>query len=86
MTCNGWTNSETWTVNLWFGDVFAEMADEGALEGDMLKDFVIEMLESDGSLPESGLVADVMNEFLRKVDWDELAANHTVEEEEEELA
>jgi hypothetical protein len=35
------------------------------------------MLEADGSLPESGLVADVMNDFLRRVDWDELAENHS---------
>lgn len=75
--CNGWTNSETWTVNLWFGDVFAEMGFDGRLDREMLKDFVIEMLEADGSLPESGLVADVMNDFLRRVDWDELAENHS---------
>jgi hypothetical protein len=26
---NGWTNYETWLVNLWYGDVFTDMQNDG---------------------------------------------------------
>lgn len=85
--CNGWTNYQTWTISLWYGDLFADMANDQPLDGDYLSELVYEMEVLD-KIPESGLAADVMNEFLRKVDWDSLAdhynADSTYEEEEEE--
>jgi hypothetical protein len=27
-TCNGWRNAATWTVGLWFNDLWAEMAED----------------------------------------------------------
>ncbi len=80
---NGWTNYETWLVNMWFGDIFAEMGAEGQLHSEMLEQFVEEMLEADGALPQYGFAADIMNAALREVDWDELAEHHRVEEEAE---
>ena len=84
--CNGWTNYQTWTISLWYGDCFADMANEQRLFGDYLEEMVAEM-EMD-KIPESSLAADVMNEFLRKVDWDSIADHYNEgsgqEEEEEE--
>jgi len=28
-TYNGWTNRETWVINLWMGDYFQEVSDDG---------------------------------------------------------
>lgn len=77
MSCNGWKNSQTWTISLWYGDCFADMANEQRLFGDYLEEMVVEM-EMD-KIPESGLAADVMNDFLRKVDWDELADHYNAD-------
>lgn len=84
--CNGWRNYQTWTISLWYGDCFADMASEQKLHGVYLEEMVVEM-EMD-KIPETSLAADVMNDFLRKVDWDELADHYNdgsgFEEEEEE--
>lgn len=82
MSCNGWTNYQTWNVALWYGDVFADMAGEQKLHGEYLKDLVAEM-EMD-KIPESSLAADIMNEFLQKVDWDSIADHYNDEVELEE--
>lgn len=86
---NGWTNYETWLANMWFGDIFADMASEGQLGSpENLQQFVEEMLESDGALPESGFAADIMNAALREIDWDDIYDHYKEDEpaEEEEYA
>jgi hypothetical protein len=70
---------------MWYGDIFTDMADEGNLVcSENIQTFVEEMLAEQGQLPESGLAADVMNAFLRHVDWEELYDHYYVETEEEE--
>jgi hypothetical protein len=82
---NGWTNYETWLVSMWYGDIFADLASEGRLDSpDNLQTFVEEMLMESGQLPESGLAADIMNAFLRQVDWDDIYDHYHEEVEEEE--
>lgn len=81
---NGWTNYETWLVNMWYGDIFNDMAENGeTVDAEYIQSFVEEMLESDGALPQYGFAADIMNAALREVDWDDLADHYRVEEEEE---
>jgi hypothetical protein len=81
---NGWTNYETWLVNMWFGDCFAAMQeDTGTISADALESFVMEMLDSEGHLPETGFAADIMNAAIRQVDWEDLASHYEVEEESE---
>lgn len=82
MSYNGWSNYETWLVSMWFGDVFADMANEGTeIDADYVQSFVEEMLESEGSLPQYGFAADIMNAALRSVDWREIAEHYVLEEE-----
>ena len=81
---NGWTNYETWLVNMWYGDIFADKQEEGTeIDAEYIQSFVEEMLESDGSLTDFGFAADIMNAALREVDWEDLASHYAVEEESE---
>jgi hypothetical protein len=74
--CNGWTNRETWLVNLWFGDNFAMDADDGV---EITADYIREMVESyvDEIVPASSFIADMID--LRAISYDELAAHYVTE-------
>ena len=82
MAYNGWYNYETWTISLWYGDCFADMANEQKLHGSQLEDMVVEMEMY--KIPESSLAADIMNTFIGRVNWDELANHYNADSEYEE--
>lgn len=73
MTCNGWRNAATWTVNLWFGNDFAAMAQEQELTPEMcwevVEEAVSSLVDPDGAAI-NGFIWDMLD--LRSVDWDEL--------------
>jgi hypothetical protein len=80
ISCNGWRNAATWTVNLWFGDSWAMMADEGdeitaEYCRDSVEDYVRDVIGED-----NGFIWDMLD--LRSVDWDALAEHHAPIEEE----
>ena len=90
---NGWANYETWNVGLWFMDDMVSIASDNGepVDADWCKEFVEEYLDSthDYSRMSTGFIGDVINGFIRSVDWHEIA-NHvndaaelTDEEEEE---
>jgi hypothetical protein len=82
---NGWTNYETWLVNMWYGDIFTDMHNEGEdTSAQALEDFVTSVLEDEGQLREGGFAADIMNAAMRQVDWEDLASHYELEEEDEE--
>jgi hypothetical protein len=71
-TCNGWRNAATWTVNVWFGDQWAELADEGfdfspEYLRDMVEEYVTEIVSEDH---QQGFIWDMLD--LNSVDWDAL--------------
>lgn len=71
-TCNGWRNAATWTVNLWFGDGWAELAEDGfdfspEYLRDMVEEYVTEMVGEDH---QQGFIWDMLD--LNSVDWDAL--------------
>jgi hypothetical protein len=76
-TYNGWTNYETWRVNLeifdgldpydHFSDDQAKLADNLP---DLLKEMATEIVESDGA---KGLAHDYAMAFLDAVNWHEIA-------------
>lgn len=84
-TYNGWTNKETWLVNIHYGDVIQEQIEEvGHLEANEIQEFVEYVaLECEAlhSLP-SGLLMDFINDSFREVNWDELADHYVTDEEE----
>jgi hypothetical protein len=83
ISCNGWRNAATWTVNLWFGDGWAEMASEGMdITADYCREQVEEMIEERLGSAQSGIdgfIWDMLD--LSAVDWDALAAHHAPIEE-----
>lgn len=69
---NGWTNKETWLVNLWLGDMFQSMQDEGEqITADLIEQTVDELV--DESKNSSGFVVDLLNCALGEINYDELA-------------
>lgn len=80
---NGWPNYETWLMNLWYGDYFYSYVTEGIEDGyidieasrdpyelgEMLKDVVEEIIESEGQVPSSGFVRDLFNGAMRDINW-----------------
>lgn len=83
MSYNGWSNKETWLVNLWFGDYFSDLANEGYdIDADHMQMCVEQHLDEVMS-SQSGLIADFVNDAMSSVNWRELADHHRVEEEED---
>lgn len=71
-TYNGWTNYETWLVNIWLGDSLPE---NDRINVDYIKEQVDEMF---GSQPE-GFMSDVQVAFMTTVNWWELVDTHNGE-------
>jgi len=75
---NGWTNWETWVVNLWFSDSWGEIKDP-----DTLREIVEEYIENDIGDKSGTFLGDIIQTgFLGEVNWDELAENNEGPEDE----
>ena len=75
---NGWKNKETWLVNLWLGDTFVDMQEEGhRITADLIESMVQEFIgDIDGKSVENGFLVDMLNCALGEIDYRELAANY----------
>lgn len=75
---NGWKNKETWLVNLWLGDTFVDMQEEGhRITADLIESMVQEFIgDIDGKSVENGFLIDMLNCALGEIDYRELAANY----------
>ena len=90
---NGWTNKETWLVNVWYmdsmPDYFAdcEQFEVDAHELEEAVKYISEECEALSSLP-AGLLSDFINTCWGEVNWHELAEslNKTLEDMKEEAA
>jgi hypothetical protein len=83
---NGWTNYETWCVNLWMDneegsyDYWREVAEDvwDAEDPDrsqrLLADRIRQQIE-EGQPLTKGLYADLIEAALSEVDWDEIASH-----------
>jgi len=76
-TCNGWRNAATWTVNLWFGDTWADDTENGVNVTaeycrDMVEEYVHDLIGRDSTT--AGFIWDMLD--LNSVDWDALAEHH----------
>ena len=77
---NGWTNKETWLVNLWLGDTLE--ADAGS-SIEITAEYVEEVVESylDSDALNAGFVRDLLNCALGEINYDEIAEHYYREEE-----
>jgi len=81
MAYNGWTNYETWLVNLWLDeeDSKAELWDKVDMTqadavrelATVIEDSVIDRVDEMGI--ENGMVRDLIGSALSEVNWDEIA-------------
>lgn len=76
MTYNGWTNKETWLVNLWLGDGLPEMIDPTDSLSD-IEDRIKELVEMiTDEVTQAGLLADLLNCALGEINYRELAEHY----------
>ncbi len=83
---NGWTNKQTWNINLTYEEIFANMAKEQEYDdvehmADSFESLVNE-LEFEG-LRSCSLAHQAVGEYLDQVNWEEIASHYFEEKEEE---
>jgi hypothetical protein len=72
---NGWTNRETWVINLWMGDYFQQVANDGEhLLADYIEETIWGMLEESEVPP---MFQDLID--LGVVNWQELADHYVTD-------
>lgn len=76
---NGWTNKQTWNINLTYSEIFSNMCEEQEFDDlDHLADAfesLVNELEFDG-VTENTLAHDVLSDYLNQVDWEEIAKHY----------
>ncbi len=77
-TYNGWTNRETWLINLWIGDhLDLRRSEHNEVTAEYVEGLVQDLHED---VPfGSGLYEDLINHALAAVNWHELAEAYTEE-------
>lgn len=84
-TYNGWTNRETWMVNLHWGDYWSSRAEDGEeIDGDTMRSDVDAFIEEAlSAMPEGQrlFIEDWID--LSVVNWRELASHYETEAEED---
>jgi hypothetical protein len=77
MSFNGWTNKETWLVNVWYMDNMPEHfadSEQYHVEPQELAETVQSIAEECEALSQlpAGLLSDFINDSWAEVDWREL--------------
>ena len=83
---NGWTNKQTWNINLNYSEVFVTMAEEQEYDDveHMAESFesLVDELEFN-DLRAGTLAHQAVGEYLEQVNWEEIAGHYFEEKEEE---
>ena len=80
MSYNGWSNKETWLVNVWLGDDLQAHKEEG----EPLTDDYIEAIVDDMAAElefDNGLLRDLLNTAMGEVNYWELEQHYTEDDE-----
>lgn len=76
---NGWTNKQTWNINLMYSEIFETMAEEQEYDDvdHMAESFeaLVSELEFEG-LKENTLAHYAVGEYLDQVNWEEIAEHY----------
>lgn len=79
---NGWSNKETWLVNLWLGDYLCELQEDGVeIDADFIEQQVNDLvddlkLHATNQLNANRLLADLLNCALAEVNYSELGEHY----------
>ena len=86
-TYNGWTNKQTWDLNLRYEGIFTSLVEDSEFEDvDCLADAfecLVDELEFEG-VKENSLAYEALNDYLSEVNWNEIASHYFEEEVSEE--
>ena len=78
---NGWTNYETWLINVYYDDFIADYIQDAVEQGETsvyrigesLKDYFEEIIYE--SMPDNNFIQDLVNAGLSEISWRELVLN-----------
>jgi len=76
---NGWTNKETWLVNIWLGDLLQSEKEEGVeIDAACIENLVEELLDfqTDNKSVEGGFLVDLLNCSVGRINFYELAKHY----------
>jgi len=74
---NGWTNRNTWLINLWFGDIIREQLEEdAATSAEMVEGMVMDCIYEEISLY-SLMLRDFCD--FDGINWNEIWEHHCME-------
>ena len=77
---NGWTNKETWLVNLWIGDMLQAEFEEGEeISPDYIESLVDEMASAAMENDANGLITDLLNCAIGEINYHEIASHYESE-------
>ena len=74
---NGWSNKETWLVNLWLGDHLSVLQENGfTVDAAFIEQHVDEIIEQSLNTPLSGFINDMLNSALGRINYWELGEHY----------
>ena len=80
MSYNGWSNKETWLVNVWLGDDLQAHKDEGEpLTVDYIEAIVADMATELGC--NNGLLSDLLSTAMGEINYWELEQHYKEDDE-----
>jgi len=75
MKYNGWTNRETWLVNLWLGDsLTTDVGSSMEIDAAWVKEVAEDVIN--GAVSDFGLASDLLEMALANVNWEEIASHY----------
>ena len=73
---NGWSNYNTWLVNLWFSECFEDNIQRDAIK-EQVEMYLDEVITTDSFMgAASGFLNDVIGSFMNEVNWIELEEHY----------
>ena len=87
-TYNGWCNQNTWNVNLNYEAIFEDIASENQYRSvedlaEAFESIVFELEVENSTLGENSMARQIVNDYLSKVDFQEIAGNYVDSADEE---
>ena len=73
---NGWSNKETWLVNLWLGDLLHQQQEEGTVITAEYIEELVDDLIADSGVRGDGFIANLLGCSLGNINYWELGEHY----------